>query len=231
MSRPLLYTYRRCPYAMRARMALLLAGIDFDAFEISLKNKPAEMLAASPKGTVPVLCLSEGLVLEQSWEIVRWAFSQGMCPDGWERAQTPANRELLAINDGAFKHHLDRYKYPERFEDTQINTGPKHRHLAMTVMLEPLEARLSSSRFLGGDEACATDIGIFPFIRQYAAVDPAWFADLSLPQVKAWMSYWLSHPVFDGCMQKLPPQERVLFPSTRFSTQQGQELDRGIPGP
>jgi glutathione S-transferase len=136
--------------------------------------------------------------------------------------------ELVAINDGAFKHHLDRYKYPERFEDTQTNPRPDHRHLAMTVMLEPLEARLSSSRFLGGDEACATDIGIFPFIRQYAAIDPAWFADLPLPQVKAWMSYWLSHPVFDGCMQKLPPQEKVPFPSMRPSPQQDHEMGREI---
>ena len=231
MSRPLLYTYRRCPYAMRARMALLLAGIDFDAFEISLKNKPAEMLAASPKGTVPVLCLNEGAVLEQSWEIVRWAFSQGMCPGGWERAQTPPNLELLAINDGACKHHLDRYKYPERFEGTQTDPGPEHRQLAMTVMLEPLEARLSAARFLGGDHACATDIGIFPFIRQYIAVDPTWFADLSLPKVKAWMSYWLSHPVFDECMQKLPPQEKVLFPSVRPSTRQGLEMGHEIPKP
>ena len=107
-SAPLLYTYRRCPYAMRARMALLQAGVAFDAFEIVLRDKPADLLALSPKGTVPVLRLSDGRILEQSLDIVRWAFTHtGYTAGWWARAQSGANLALLATCDGPFKHHLD----------------------------------------------------------------------------------------------------------------------------
>ena len=99
---PLLYTYRRCPYAMRARMALLQAGVAFDAFEIVLRDKPAAMLAISPKGTVPVLQLPTGQVLEQSLDIVRWAFlATGDAEGWWARAQTDENQALIAACDGA----------------------------------------------------------------------------------------------------------------------------------
>ena len=118
-ARPLLYTYRRCPYAMRARMALLAAGVEFDAFDIVLRDKPQALREISPKATVPVLLLPTARVLEQSWDIVQWALTQeaapASCQDAWRRAQTPANQALLGINDGVFKQHLDRYKYPERF--------------------------------------------------------------------------------------------------------------------
>jgi len=110
---PLLYTYRRCPYAMRARLALLVARRPFEAFEILLRDKPAALLALSPKGTVPVLRLSDGQVLEQSWDIMRWALSAD--PEGWlSLGQTARNLDLLARNDGPFKQQLDRYKYPQR---------------------------------------------------------------------------------------------------------------------
>lgn len=211
MTRPLLYTYRRCPYAMRARMALLQAGIGFDAFEIVLRNKPLEMLAASPKGTVPVLCLADGTVLEQSWDIMGWALTAGACADWWERAQTPRNLALLQSNDGVFKQHLDRYKYPERFGGTGRQAGAKDRDEAVDVMLRPLNDRLTQTAFLGGDHACATDIAIFPFVRQFAAVEPDWFAEMSLHPLKAWLAHWLAHPLFAACMRKLPVQERVAF--------------------
>ena len=208
---PLLYTYRRCPYAMRARMALLLAGIAFDAFEIVLRDKPAEMLVASPKGTVPVLCLPGGSVIDQSWDIVQWALASGS-PDFWERSQTPENLDMLARNDGVFKQHLDRYKYPQRFQHEGCVDRSVHRQHAVEVLLNPLEARLTQAPFLGGESACATDIGIFPFVRQFAAVEPGWFAELPLPWLKAWLSQWLESPLFEACMHKLPPQHRVGFP-------------------
>lgn len=209
MQKPLLYTYRRCPYAMRARMALLLAGIEFDAHEVSLRDKPAEMLAISPKGSVPVILLPSGQVLEQSWDIMRWALNKDATKGWWDAAQTPENQEWLARNDGEFKHHLDRYKYPERYNETDRDD---HRENALASFLRPLNSRLQQSRYLGGDEPCATDIALFPFVRQFAAVEPVWFESMELPALIAWLSSWLSSPMFAHCMQKLPGQTTVPFP-------------------
>ncbi len=200
---PLLYTYRRCPYAMRARMALLQAGVDYTPFEIVLRDKPAQMLAVSPKGTVPVLVLPDGTVLEQSLDIVRWAFAcTGDAQGWWARAQAPALQDLQAACDGPFKHHLDRTKYPERFADAQGRDY--HRAQAVEVLLRALEERLAAAPQLGGELPCATDIGIFPFVRQFAAIDPAWWAAQPLPSVQAWLSGWLVHPLFERAMRKPP---------------------------
>lgn len=228
---PLLYTYRRCPYAMRARMALLQAGRPFHAFEIVLRDKPAELLALSPKGTVPVLVLPGGEVLEQSWDIMRWAWcgEGGRDPvpdeDGWwARAQTPENLGLVARNDGAFKRLLDRHKYPERFtangtaEDPPggLTTAASVRAAAcaeaLATCLLPLEARLQAKAHLGGATPCATDLAVFPFVRQFAAVDAAWFAAQALPALQAWLAHWLASPLFAACMAKLPAQRGVDFP-------------------
>ena len=202
MNLPLLYTYRRCPYAMRARMALLQAGVAYQAHELtSLRDKPAEMLAWSPKGTVPVLVLSDGHVLEQSLDIMRWAFAQTTDADGWwSRAQTTVNQTLLATCDGEFKHHLDRFKYPQRFSDAQ--GLEQHRAQAVVALLEPLETALKDSAYLGGASPCAADIGIFPFVRQFAAIDPGWFQSLPLPAVKTWLAVWLVYPLFKAAMAK-----------------------------
>lgn len=217
--RPLLYTYRRCPYAMRARMALLVAGILFDAHEIVLRDKPAALLAASPKGTVPVLVLTDGHVIEQSWDIVRWALSQ---PDQaesvqawWPLAQSDANIALLHTNDGEFKHHLDRYKYPERFSTEQHVTvsdvREHHRTQAVQALLQPLEVRLEDAAFLGGTSPCATDIGLFPFVRQFAAIDPPWFERQPWGHVQRWLAHWLQSPLFSACMAKLPANIPTRF--------------------
>ena len=198
----LLYTYRRCPYAMRARMALLQAGVAYQAHELtSLRDKPAEMLALSPKGTVPVLVLPTGDVLEQSLDIMCWAFAQTCDVEGWwARAQTPDLQQLWAVCDGDFKHHLDRYKYPQRYADAQDRAH--HQTQALTLLLEPLNQALHSTGLLGGTSPCAADIGIFPFVRQFAAVQPAGFAALPLPAVKAWLAGWLAHPLFEAAMVK-----------------------------
>lgn len=198
---PLLYTYRRCPYAMRARMALLQAQVRFAAHEITLKDKPAQMLAASPKGTVPVLVLPGGQVIDESMDIMRWAF-QGRDEGGWwQRAGTQVNQDLITLNDGAFKQHLDRYKYPQRH-------GPAnpalHRDLAAGCLLQPLEQRLAGQPYLGGSQACAADLAIFPFVRQYRAVAPAWFDALPLPAAQRWLQGWLQDERFAVCMKKLP---------------------------
>jgi glutathione S-transferase len=173
--RPLLYTYRRCPYAMRARMALLRAGVAFDAYEIVLRDKPPEMLAISPKGTVPVLLLPDGTVIEESWGIMRWALEAHAArevQEMWRASQTPENLALVALNDGAFKQHLDRYKYPEKFAGSDRHA---HRSAAMQGLVQLLEQRLSAAPYLGGDQPCAADLAIFPFIRQFRALDEAWF--------------------------------------------------------
>ncbi len=216
---PLLYTYRRCPYAMRARMALLIAGLSFDACEIVLRDKPQSLLEASPKGTVPVL-VHDGLVIEQSWEIMAWAFAQDANRDRadawWGRAQTPENLALLASNDGEFKFHLDRYKYADRHADP--NEDPAvvrvaHRDQAAELLPVRLEHQLNAARFLAGEQACAVDLAIFPFVRQFAAVDPRWFDAQPWPRLKEWLAYWVGTPLFAVCMTKLAGNSTSRFPS------------------
>ncbi|MEP7185051.1 MAG: glutathione S-transferase [Rhodanobacter sp.] len=211
---PLLYSFRRCPYAMRARMAMLQAGMAFDTVEVSLRDKPAAMLALSPKATVPVLQLPDGQVWEESWDIMRWAWSVADPEGWWSRAQSAENLDLLRRNDVEFKRHLDRYKYPDRYPD-ETHQRNELRALAVTVLLLPLESRLKRQPFLGGDAPCATDLAIFPFVRQFAAVDPAWFAGKTLPSLHAWLAAWLESPLFEVCMTKPSPQYSEPFPPLR----------------
>ena len=209
---PLLYSYRRCPYAMRARMAMLQAKRGFLAFEVSLRDKPAALLALSPKGTVPVLQLPDGRVLDESWDIMRWALEPEDHEGWWRRAQSTANLHLLQCNDGDFKHHLDRYKYPERYPG-EVRSRNALRSHAVAALLVPLEERLQSQPCLGGATPCATDLAIFPFVRQFAAVEPRWFAGQELPALQAWLAAWLGSGLFEACMTKLPPQSVVAFPA------------------
>lgn len=201
VQRPLLFTYRRCPYAMRARMALLQAGIEFDAHEIALRDKPSEMLRMSPKGTVPVLVLPDQHVVDQSLEIMGWAFA-GRDPGGWwDRAQSDLCQELVGLNDGPFKQHLDGYKYPER--DPLHPQPGVHRDEAVRCLLQPLDGLLSSQRFLGGSEPCVADLAIFPFVRQYRAVDVRWFDGQDLQATRRWLEAWQVSELFQRCMRKL----------------------------
>ncbi|MGQ3052684.1 MAG: glutathione S-transferase [Roseateles sp.] len=208
---PRLYTFRRCPYAMRARMALLQAGIAFEAVEVSLRNKPASLLALSAKATVPVLQLPDGGVIEESWDIMRWALVAPDAQGWWARAQWPENLDLVRRNDGDFKHHLDRWKYPQRHANESL-TPDAHRDLALEVLLRPLEARLHSAPCLGGTTPCATDLAVLPFVRQFAAVEPGWFATLDLPSLRSWLDGWLVSPLFVACMYKLPVEGATRFP-------------------
>jgi len=197
---------------MRARMALLQAKVDFQVFEIVLRDKPAELLRLSPKGTVPVLLLPDGQVLDESWDIMRWALEPRDHEAWWHRAQSAENLALLHCNDGDFKHHLDRYKYPERYPE---ETAPRDavRSQAVQALLVPLERRLQSQPCLGGATPCATDLAIFPFVRQFAAVEPRWFDAQELPALKTWLAAWLDSELFAVCMTKLPPQTAVAFPA------------------
>jgi len=192
-------------------MALLQAGQDFEAVEVSLRAKPASLLALSPKATVPVLQLADGRVIEESWYIMRWALASRPAQGWWERAQSPENLDLLQRNDGDFKHHLDRWKYPQRYAGEAL-TPDAHRDSALEVLLRPLDARVRSAPYLGGDTPCATDLAVMPFVRQFAAVDPAWFATVDLPSVRAWLDGWLVHPLFVACMVKMPAEGVHRFP-------------------
>lgn len=207
MSLPILYSFRRCPYAMRARMALWVAGLAVELREVKLAAKPPELLAASPKGTVPVLVLPDGRVIDQSLHIMRWALAQND-PEGWLAGDDAA---LIAANDGPFKHHLDRAKYPGRYEEDGL---ADHRAKAL-AQLAPLEQRLADAPYLCGDARSLTDIALLPFIRQFAAIDPAWFAAQPLPHVQGWLEGLLASDLFASVMGKYPPWQAgdapVLF--------------------
>ncbi len=189
-------------------MALLQAAVDFDAYEIVLRDKPPEMLALSPKGTVPVLALPNGSVIEQSLDIMRWALEPQDALGWWASSQTPSNLALLALNDGEFKQHLDRYKYPEKFERKPSGF---HRDAATAGLIDPLEQRLATQLYLGGDKPSAVDLAIFPFIRQFRAVDVVWFDAQTIPATQLWLQRWLASALFAGCMKKLPVNTRAPF--------------------
>ena len=196
---PILYSYRRCPYAMRARMALKYAGIEFEHREIELRNKPQSMLLVSPKGTVPVLCLGN-IVLDQSLDIMRWAITQSD-PDGWGTADEIAAQAWIAKNDGPFKVLLDQYKYPNRFPELDQVAVLNE---ALQVMLLPLEQSLQTTPYLMGDQLTWVDVAIFPFIRQFSMVDARQFEQLSIPATKRWLTQHLESELFHSVMHKHP---------------------------
>ncbi|ODP37328.1 glutathione S-transferase [Sphingomonas turrisvirgatae] len=188
---PVLWSFRRCPYAMRARLALAVSGVEVETREVKLRAKPATMLAASPKGTVPVLVLPDGRVIDESIDIMRWALGVND-PEGWLDGN---DRELIAMNDGPFKMHLDRYKYPERL----AADGVDYRAAGVAV-LEVLEDRLARSAFLCGERPTLADAAVMPFVRQFAAVDRDWFDGLALPGVQRWLAEWLASELFEAVM-------------------------------
>ena len=211
-SLPRLYSFRRCPYAMRARLGLMFAELPLELREITLKNKPDQMLAISPKGTVPVLQLADGTVIEESAEIMMWALEQND-PQGLldEKISSEANA-LIAQNDNEFKQWLDRYKYADRHpEMTQIEYRQKGE-----VFLQDLEALLTKNTYLLGNSVTAADIGIMPFVRQFAHVDRDVFYELPYPKLQLWLQHWLENPLFVQAMTKFQPwqedDEVVVFP-------------------
>lgn len=210
---PRLYSFRRCPYAMRARLGLLFAGRQVELREITLKNKPPQMLAISPKGTVPVLQLLDGTVIEESREIMTWALTQ-QDTQGLLAAQTllEANA-LIDKNDNEFKYWLDRYKYADR----HLEMSQAEYRQRGEVFLQMLEALLIKNSYLLGESITIADIGIMPFVRQFAHVNRKVFYDLPYPNLQRWLQDWLNHPLFLQAMTKFAPwQEKddvVVFPA------------------
>lgn len=202
MTLPLLYSFRRCPYAIRARLALAQAGVTVQTVEVDLKHKPAALLAVSPRATVPVLVLSTGQVLTESLDIMRWALAQHD-PAAWLLSKQFERDELLVkTTETAFKHWLDRYKYAERHPD---HTREHYRQQAVDSLITPLELALTAEGpWLGGAQVVLADAAIFPFVRQFAAVEPAWWASSPFPATQAWLQRWLESALFAGVMHKLP---------------------------
>ena len=196
---PILYSYRRCPYAIRARMTLKYAGIQVEHREVELRNKPQSMLMASPKGTVPVLIVGD-LVLDQSVEIMQWALQQSD-PDHWGEVDEVAAQIWIERNDGAFKVFLDQYKYPNRHPN--LNQGDVL-NAAIALMLKPMNEALESSQYLLGNKQRWLDIAIFPFIRQFSMVNPQQFEQLPLPALKKWLDQYLQSDLFNAIMSKHP---------------------------
>lgn len=194
--RPILYSFRRCPYAMRARMALKASGLFYEHREILLRDKPPSMLAASPKGTVPVVVLPDGEVIDESLDVMRWALAQND-PENW-LAPGDSMFDLIAENDGPFKHHLDRYKYANRYEGA---VSSEHRSAGL-AFLKTLDDRLSGEGQLFGDAVSLADIAIFPFVRQFANTDRDWFDAQDLPQLQGWLAGHLASPRFAAIMEK-----------------------------
>ncbi len=184
-------------------MALGSAGIACETVEVSLRAKPSELLAISPKGTVPVMQLMDGTVLEQSLDIMRWALAQND-PEGWlTAADENEMKRVIAQCDDVFKPLLDRYKYANRHPELLME---QHRSLAMDALQamwnDASQPCTSESPYLFGLQASMVDVALFPFVRQFAAVDSVWFAAQPLPRLQAWLATWLASDLFTAIMKK-----------------------------
>ncbi|PCK09460.1 MAG: glutathione S-transferase [Alteromonadaceae bacterium] len=228
---PIFYSFRRCPYAIRARMAIAYAGVPVQLREVVLKHKPDEMLAASPKGTVPVLLASDSQTLsktllktlEQSLDIMHWAIAM-RDEDDWIRCMRGEvgceSTRLLDETDGDFKRNLDRYKYADRHPDTCAAQSRQDGE----VFLQELELRLKQHRYLFDDQVSFVDVAIFPFVRQFAHVDREWFYQSTYTALQVWLDRILTSTLFLGVMKKYPAYDReaviselqapVVFPDT-----------------
>ena len=195
-----LYSFRRCPYAMRARMALRYSGVTVDIIEVSLKAKPAEMLALSSKGTVPVLSV-DGRVIDESLEIMRWALAQND-PQDWLLKDDPDAAAhiapLIEQNDQVFKVHLNRYKYAERYPEQPMEVYRGEGE----VILQRLDELLEGRDYLLADHPSLADVALLPFVRQFAHVDREWFAQTPYQRLQQWLERFLTSDLFTSIMKK-----------------------------
>ena len=198
MTIPVLYSFRRCPFAIRARMALVYSDIEAELREVKLSDMPAAMLQQSPKATVPVLVLGDGRVLDESLDVMTWCLSQSD-PDHWLDIDA-ASRQLIQRCDEDFKPLLDRYKYADRHREC---TELEHRNRA-EVFVGELNQLVKRQAFLGGSRCRLTDVAIFPFIRQFAGVDAAWFERSEYASLRQWLQTMLASELFQRVMQKHP---------------------------
>lgn len=192
---PTLYSFRRCPYAMRARLAIALAKIEVELREIVLRDKAPEFLEASPKATVPVLVTADETI-EESYDIMLWALGHND-PEHW---LDNVNHSLIKEADGPFKDALDRTKYATRFEDAD----PEVERLKANAFLIKLSEHLRDAPHLGGTSPNLTDMAILPFVRQFANIDRTRF-DSDMPHsVTEWLDRFLASDRFQSIMHKYP---------------------------
>lgn len=198
--KPLLFSFRRCPFAIRARLAIKVSGVEVDTHEVSLRAKPKEMLECSPKGTVPVLKFSDGRMLEQSLDIMQWALSIND-PEHWLDSDPGASAEIMLLikqNDESFKPALDLYKYAVRFPEY---SEAYYREQSEPFLAE-LNVRLSKDGYLLGRRYTLADMAIFPFIRQFSNVNPDWFYASHYHHLVAWLDRLIGSELFQSIMQK-----------------------------
>ena len=212
--KPILYSFRRCPYAMRARLAIAASGVACQLREIVLRDKAPEFLEASPKATVPVL-INDGQVIEESLDIALWALGCND-PEDWlspENGTLEEMRELIAEGDGPFKDHLDRYKYASRHEDMDSDDERE----AAGEFLFKLDQLLSERAYLYGERISLADMTLAPFVRQFANVDREWFDTQPWPNLLRWLAEFLESNRFQSIMEKYPKWQagdaETVFPS------------------
>ncbi len=203
---PLLYSFRRCPYAMRARMALVVAAVQCNVVEVEFKNKPAHLLEISPKGTVPVLQTLEEGIIDESLDVMRWALSRSD-PHGWMNCNLDEAFGLISYNDGSFKKALDRYKYPNRYPDENCSNA---RDIGEQFLMQ-LNDSLKRTQYLMGDSITIVDIAIFPFIRQFANADREWFDALDIEPLQNWLNNLLNSDIFVQVMKKREEEGYLLL--------------------
>ena len=195
---PILYSFRRCPYAMRARMAIHISGQKCELREVLLRDKPPSMLEYSAKGTVPVLILQDGKVIDESLDVIDWALNLND-PDDWQRSKNKEKtKELIKINDGEFKYHLDRYKYSKRYD----NEDPEFHRKKCLKFIESINNELNNSKYIFDDNISYADIVLLPFIRQFRIADIEWFDSLPYNNLKKWLSGFLDSTLLNSIMKK-----------------------------
>ena len=195
---PILYSFRRCPYAMRARMAIHISGQRCELREVLLRDKPPSMLEYSAKGTVPVLILQDGKVIDESLDVIDWALNLND-PDDWQRSKDKEKtKELIKINDGEFKYHLDRYKYSKRYD----NEDPEFHRKKCLKFIESINNELNNSEYIFDDNISYADIVLLPFIRQFRIADIEWFDSLPYDNLKKWLSSFLDSSLLHSIMKK-----------------------------
>ncbi len=216
MTLPVLYSFRRCPYAMRVRMALILTSHTCELREILLTDKPDSMLEISPKGTVPVLQL-EGRIIDESMDIIKWAIKSGsekmhiLSED-----EEAMSNSLIQLFDSKFKYHLDRYKYSSRYQTLK----EEHQEKCLEI-LNSLEQKISDQPWIFGKLVSLLDISILPFIRQCKIANPAWFKSQKFKRVISLLEHFESSELFNKAMEEFelwdPKKSKVLiFPSSEL---------------
>ena len=204
---PILYSFRRCPYAIRARLAVYSAGIELELREVLLRDKTPKFLEVSKSKTVPCLQTND-YILDESLEIMIWALKIND-PKNWLR-ETDKSLELIATCDGPFKNALDRTKYPNRYPD---ESAVENRVLASNF-LDFIENQLNPCLF--GENFNLADIAILPFVRQFAHIDFDWFLSQPWPKTAEWLENFKNSEMFSSVMKKYPKWEEndpvTLFP-------------------